>query len=112
MAEKPGSAELFAKLPLDESQLPQTPSDYPALARLMNSQAAKTDVFVALELMKQIENHRKRQALLETQESHFGSLTPPHIPLDIEKEADAVIEKTERLFTLLERIYRKPDGEV
>jgi len=42
---------------------------------------------------------------LETAEAKYGALTPLGVKRDIEDEADAIIEKSARLKSLLEQVF-------
>ena len=56
-------------------------------------------------LINQIQIHRRNLVDLEAAEAKFGVLTLPYIKREIEDQADAIIEKSSRLKSLLEQIY-------
>lgn len=76
----------------------------PELEAAINVRSA-ADAYEIQGLVKMIQIHRRSLVDLETTEAEFGSLTPPHIKRGIEREVDAIIEKSARLKSLLERIY-------
>jgi hypothetical protein len=77
----------------------------PELVAAINIHSAKTDVYEIRGLVNQIQTHRRNLIDLETTEAEYGPLTPQHIKRGIEREADAIIEKSTHLKSLLEQVY-------
>jgi hypothetical protein len=73
----------------------------------INVRLAETDAYVIQGLINQIQTHRKSLIDLEAVEAEYGILTPPYIKRSIEHEADAIVEKSARLKSLLEQVYRR-----
>ena len=73
----------------------------------INVRSAKADAYEIQGLVNQIQIHRKNLVDLETTEAEYGSLTPQHIKRGIEREADAIVEKSARLKGLLEQVYER-----
>jgi hypothetical protein len=71
----------------------------------INIRLAETDAYVIQGLIKQIQTHRRNLVNYEGAEAEYGILTPPHIKRGIEREADAIVEKTAHLKSLLEQVY-------
>ena len=86
----------------DFSVLEANPSK---LKAAINVQSAKAEAYEIQGLINQIQIHRRSLVDLETAEAEFGPLTPPHIKRGIEREADAIVEKSSRLKSLLEQVY-------
>ncbi len=78
-----------------------------ALASIINTQVARTEAYQIEGLVKQIQIHHRNIVDLETTEAEFGPLTPQYIKRSIEREADALIEKSARLKSLLEQVYER-----
>ncbi len=71
----------------------------------INVRLAETDAYVIKGLINQIQTHRRSLVDFEAAEAEYGILTPPYIKRGIEREADAIVEKTARLKSLLEQVY-------
>jgi len=80
-------------------------NDIPALMSSINVKAAETNAYLIKSIVEQIQIHRKNFVDLETVEAQFGVLTPQHIKRGIENEANAIVEKSERLKDLLALVY-------
>lgn len=76
-----------------------------ALKAVINVRFAQADAYEIRGLVNQIQTHRRNLVDLETTEAEYGSLTPQHIKRGIEREADAIVEKSTRLTCLLEQVY-------
>lgn len=88
----------------DFSALEANPS---ALEGAINVRSAQLDAYEIRGLVNQIQIHRRNLVDLETTEAEYGSLTPQHIKRGIEREADAIVEKSARLKSLLEQVYER-----
>jgi len=75
------------------------------LQSLINIRLAETNAYEIRGLIKQIQTHRRNLVDLETAEAKYGALTPVGVKRDIEDEADAIVEKSARLKSLLELVY-------
>jgi hypothetical protein len=71
----------------------------------INVQVAQTDAYEIQGLVNQIQIHRRNLVDLEGTETEYGVLTPQHIKRGIEREANAIVEKSARLKSLLEQVY-------
>ncbi len=95
---------------LTQQEFAQLAADPASLMSAIDVQMAQTSVYEIESLVQQIQIHRRNLVDFESAESEFGSLTPPHIKRGIEREASATLEKSIRLKSLLEEIYRKKLG--
>jgi len=71
----------------------------------LRAQLAETDAYVIRGLVNQIQTHCRSLVDLEAAEAEYGIVTPPYIKRGIEREADAIVEKSARLKSLLEQVY-------
>lgn len=81
--------------------------DVQALVSMVNVSVAETNAYVIKGLVEQLEIHHRNLTDLEGVESEFGALTPMHVRRGIEREANAVLEKSERLIELISQVYNR-----
>lgn len=80
-------------------------ADPSKLESAINVRSAQVDTYEIRGLVNQIQTHRRNLVDLETTEAEYGPLTPQYVKRSIEHEADAIIEKSARLKSLLEQVY-------
>lgn len=97
---------------LEEKSPKLTQQDFAALeanpvdlAAAINAQLSETNAYVIRSLVDQIQIHRRNLIDHEATEAEYGALTPQHVKRAIEREATAIVEKSDRLKSLLEQIY-------
>ena len=97
---------------LEEKTPKLTPQDFVALeadpvalGATINAQLAETNAYVIKGLMEQIQIHHRNLIDHEKTEAEYGALTPQFVRRAIEREATAIVEKTEQLKSLLEQVY-------
>jgi len=93
--------------PLDIQQFSVLEGNAKALQATLNRAAAETNAYAIKGLVEQIQTHRKNLTDLEVVEAEYGALTPQHIKRGIEREATAIIEKTQQLQDLLSLVYQR-----
>ena len=76
-----------------------------SVLNLVDENMAKTNAYVVKGLVDQIKIHLKNLSDLEKAEAEYGTLVPQHVKRGIEREKNALDEKTIRLKSLLEKIY-------
>jgi hypothetical protein len=99
--------------PTRDNAAPQlTPQDFatleanpPELESAINVQLAKTDAYEIRGLVNQIQIHRRNLIDFKTTEAEYGPLAPQFVKRGVEREADAIVEKSARLKGLLEQVY-------
>jgi hypothetical protein len=91
--------------PLTEKEFNSLAADQDRLAAHINRHLASAEAYVLQSLVEQIETHRRSLSDFEKAEAEFGVLVPPHVKRGIEREAEAITEKCERLKHQLEAIY-------
>lgn len=80
-------------------------ADPTAMVTTIDAQLAETNAYVIRGLMEQIQVHRRNLIDHEKTEAEYGALTPQYVRRAIEHEATAIIQKYERLKSLLEQLY-------
>jgi hypothetical protein len=77
------------------------------LEATINVRSAQADAYEMQGLVNQIKTHRKNLVDFESTEAEYGPLTPLYIKRGMEREADAIVEKSARLKSLLEQVYER-----
>jgi hypothetical protein len=90
---------------LTQQEFSALEADPSKLEAAINVRSAQVDAYEIQGLVNQIQTHRKNLVDLETTEAEFGPLTPQYVKRSIEHEADAIVEKSTRLKSLLEQVY-------
>jgi hypothetical protein len=105
----PGQAPIpqTLTLPITEAQFSKTQANLQAMAATMDSSMAQTTAYEIRGLVEQIQIHRRNLTDLESQQTVFGALVPPHVKRGIERESQGIVEKTAQLVQLLKQVYRK-----
>ena len=75
------------------------------LRSIINVDAAETNAYVIDGLVEQLKIHYKNLIDLERIEAEYGALTPLYVKRGIEHESNSIIEKAERLRSLLDTVY-------
>jgi hypothetical protein len=81
--------------------------DAQTLSSVINVGVIEMHAYVIKGLVEQLEIHHRNLTDLEGVETEFGALTPLHVKRGIEREANAILEKSERLTTLVSQVYGK-----
>ncbi len=94
-------------LPITEDRFLKSQTDLQAMAAMMSSLTNNTMAYDIQGLVTQIEIHHRNLADLEIQQTELGVHTPTYVKRGIEREAKAIVRKTERLVELLRQVYQK-----
>jgi hypothetical protein len=92
---------------LTEEEFTRLSVDPQNLLTIINKENAQALEYEIQGLVEMIRIHRKNFIDYEKAEALQAELTPPYIRRGIEREAEAIIEKEERLRELLESVYGK-----
>lgn len=90
---------------LTQQEFTALETNLPNLMTKIDSLVAETHAYEIKALVVQIQIHRRNFIDHETTEAEYGALTPQHVKRAIEREATAIVEKSERLKSLLEQMY-------
>jgi hypothetical protein len=92
---------------LTENEFSRISAQPENILAMINQENAAALEYEIRGLVEMIRAHRKNFIDYEKAEADYGVLTPSSVRRGLEHEAEAMIEKEERLRALLEQIYEK-----
>jgi len=92
---------------LDKQQFAKLESDFESLRKMLDRVAVETTVYRIQGLVEQLRTHYRNLTDHEKTEAEFGTLVPPHVRRAIERESEAIVNKTRELRDLLSAVYQR-----
>jgi hypothetical protein len=92
---------------LDKQDFSKLDDDREALKRMLDRTRVESNTYRIKSLVDQIRIHHKNLCDLQETEAEFGALVPHHIRRGIERESEAILDKTQELQDLLSGVYQR-----
>ena len=92
---------------LDKQQFAKLEGDFESLRDMLDRVAVETTAYRIKGLVEQLRTHYRNLTDHEKTEAEFGTLVPQHVRRAIERESEAIVNKTRELQNLLSAVYQR-----